>query len=240
MKAIILAAGMGTRLRPLTDNKPKGLVEVDGLPMVERQIINLREVGIEEIIVVTGYLSGQFNYLSEKYGVKLIHNDKYDVYNNLYTMYLVKDYLGDSYVLESDIHMNNNVIDINIEKSTYFGCKEKDFKNEWILCADKNGRINEIRVDSSEEDVILRGISYWTKEDGEFLARKIDEAVNKEGFDNLYWDDVVKDNVSNINLNLRVLNYNDAFEIDSIKDLEKVEALIKEEKNKGINLSDNN
>ncbi|MDY4251700.1 sugar phosphate nucleotidyltransferase, partial [Clostridium sp.] len=86
MRAIILAAGMGTRLRPLTNDTPKGLVKVKGISMIEREIENLREIGIDEIIVVTGYLKDKFNYLKDKYGVKLIHNDKYDVYNNLYTM----------------------------------------------------------------------------------------------------------------------------------------------------------
>lgn len=73
MRAILLAAGMGTRLRPLTLTTPKSLVEVNGKPMLERQIEFLREIEIDEIIVVTGYLNEKFKYLREKYGVKLIH-----------------------------------------------------------------------------------------------------------------------------------------------------------------------
>lgn len=91
MRAILLAAGMGTRLRPLTLTTPKSLTVVNGKPMLEQQIEFLREVGVEEIIVVTGYLAEKFAYLTDKYGVKLVHNDLYDVYNNIYTMYLVRD-----------------------------------------------------------------------------------------------------------------------------------------------------
>ncbi|MGE5627660.1 MAG: sugar phosphate nucleotidyltransferase, partial [Solirubrobacterales bacterium] len=69
MRAIILAAGMGTRLRPLTNNTPKSLVKVKGEPMAERQIRFLKEKGIEDIVVVTGYLNDKFDYLKEKYGV---------------------------------------------------------------------------------------------------------------------------------------------------------------------------
>lgn len=226
MRAIILAAGMGTRLRPLTNDTPKGLVKVKGLPMVEKEIRYLKEIGIKDIIVVTGYLKEKFNYLVDEYGVKLIHNDKYDIYNNLYTMYLVRKYLEDSYVLESDIYMSKNVLDANISKTTYFGAKEYNFENEWIFKVDKDNRIKEMYVGSSNEDIILRGISYWTKEDGKYIAKKIEETVNNSGFDNLYWDEVVIDNISDINIQLKVLNDNDVMEIDSVEDFKKVEEIL--------------
>ncbi|MDU5109855.1 MAG: NTP transferase domain-containing protein [Clostridium sp.] len=226
MRAIILAAGMGTRLRPLTDDTPKGLVKVKGLPMVEKEIRYLKEIGIDDIIVVTGYLKEKFNYLVDKYGVKLIHNDKYDIYNNLYTMYLVREYLEDTYVLESDIYMRKNVLDSNISKTTYFGAKEYNFENEWIFKADKDNRIKEMYVGSSEEDIILRGISYWTKEDGKYIAEKIEETVNNSGFDNLYWDEVVIANIADINIQLKVLNEHEVMEIDSIEDFKKVEEIL--------------
>ena len=62
MRAILLAAGMGTRLRPLTLDTPKSLIEVNGRPLLERQIEFLRERGVEEIIVVTGYLAKKDDY----------------------------------------------------------------------------------------------------------------------------------------------------------------------------------
>ena len=65
MRAILLAAGMGTRLRPLTLTTPKSLISVNGQPMLERQIEFLKEKGIDEIIVVTGYLNEKFEYLKE-------------------------------------------------------------------------------------------------------------------------------------------------------------------------------
>lgn len=105
MKAIVLAAGLGTRLRPITNDTPKSLVKVMGEAMAERQVRFLKERGIEDITIVTGYLAEKFDYLKEKYGVKLVFNDKYDKYNNIYTMYLVKDLLPDSYVIEGDIYI---------------------------------------------------------------------------------------------------------------------------------------
>ena len=72
MKAIILAAGLGTRLRPMTENTPKALVKVKEKPLVEYQIEFLKERGIDDIIIVVGYLKEQFDYLKEKYGVRLV------------------------------------------------------------------------------------------------------------------------------------------------------------------------
>ena len=66
--------------------------------MIERQIKFLHEKGIKDIIIVTGYLNESFDYLQEKYEVKLVHNDKYNEYNNLYTMYLVKEFLPNAFV----------------------------------------------------------------------------------------------------------------------------------------------
>lgn len=88
MKAIILAAGLGTRLRPMTENTPKALVKVNQKPLVEYQIEFLKERGIDDIIIVVGYLKEQFDYLKEKYGVRLVFNDKYADYNNFYSLYL--------------------------------------------------------------------------------------------------------------------------------------------------------
>jgi L-glutamine-phosphate cytidylyltransferase len=73
MRAILLAAGMGTRLRPLTLETPKSLIQVNGKPLLERQIEFLKEKGINEIIIVSGYLKEKFEYLIDKYEVKLVY-----------------------------------------------------------------------------------------------------------------------------------------------------------------------
>lgn len=242
MRAIILAAGMGTRLRPLTDNVPKGLVKVNGVSMVEKQVQYLKEAGIEEIIILTGYLKEKFNFLKEKYGVKLINNSKYDIYNNIYTMYLVRDYLQDAYVLEGDIYMNKNIIDTKIDKSTYFGGNEPNaFAKEWKFVTDDQGKIKNMEMIPGKNEVIFRGISYWTNEDGKYIGEKLQETVNSEGFENLYWDDVIKESINDINLYLRVVEEEDLLEVDSVFDLMNVEAILEAAAAKvGSNLDEEN
>ncbi|PFK38329.1 CTP--phosphocholine cytidylyltransferase [Bacillus cereus] len=223
MRAILLAAGMGTRLRPLTLTTPKSLVEVNGKPMLERQIEYLQEIGVEEIIVVTGYLAEKFDYLVDKYNVKLVHNDKYNVYNNIYTMYLVREYLQDAYVMDADVYLHRNIFIENPESSLYFSAKKDDFRNEWIIKHDENDKVYDIEIGDGDDDYILCGISYWSKEDGVHIVKKLEEVVDQEDFGELYWDNIVKDNIQDLNVHLYEIDSNDSFEIDSIEDLKKVE-----------------
>ncbi|HEK9101212.1 NTP transferase domain-containing protein [Bacillus pfraonensis] len=223
MRAILLAAGMGTRLRPLTLTTPKSLVEVNGKPMLERQIEYLQEVGVEEIIVVTGYLAEKFDYLIDKYNVKLVHNDKYNVYNNIYTMYLVREYLQDAYVMDADVYLHRNIFTRNPKSSLYFSAKKEDFRNEWIIKHDENRKVYDIEIGDGDDDYILCGISYWSKEDGVHIVKKLEEVVDQEDFTELYWDNIVKDNIQDLNVHLYKIGSNDSFEIDSIEDLKKVE-----------------
>ena len=72
--ALILAAGFGSRFVPLTFETPKGLLEVFGERMIERQIRQLREAGVENITIAVGYLKEKFEYLIDKYNVTLLYN----------------------------------------------------------------------------------------------------------------------------------------------------------------------
>jgi L-glutamine-phosphate cytidylyltransferase len=221
MRAIILAAGMGTRLRPLTYDTPKSLVKVAGEPMIERQIRFLKEKGIHEIIVVTGYLHEKFEYLKKRFGVTLIHNDKYDVYNNVYTMYLVREFLPDAFVTEADVFMTNNFIKTDdLSHSTYFAGLKHDFKQEWILKFDENENIYDIVIEDGT-DYIIAGVSYWTEKDGLLIKEKLEKSIENGHFKDLYWDNIVQENLANVNLKVTKVHSDDWFEIDSLEDLEK-------------------
>lgn len=226
MRAILLAAGMGTRLRPLTLKVPKSLIEVNNKPLLERQVEMLKEIGISEIIVLTGYLSEKFEYLTDKYGVKLIHNNKFDIYNNIYTMYLVKDYLKDSYVIDADVYINRNFLTRDLKKSTYFTANKIGFENEWKLHFDQNNKVKDITVESGN-GYILSGVSYWNGKDGGFISNKLAEKIEQGCFKDLYWDDIVKENLKKLDIEVLKIKNDDIFEIDNLEDLAKVNKLIK-------------
>lgn len=225
MKAIILAAGMGTRLRPLTLESPKPLVKVNGKPMIETQIECLMEKGIRDIKVAVGYLKEEFYYLTEKYNVELIYNDKYDMYNNIYTMYLLRDHLPDSYVIEGDVYLHNNFIDPDIKESTYFTFYRENFNNEFIFKFDENNKIYDMYV-GDNNGYILCGVSYWSLKDGNIIVKKLEETIDRGDFKSLFWDDVVMQNKEDLNMYIKKIDFNDCFEIDTEEDLKYSERCI--------------
>ena len=142
MKAIILAAGMGTRLRPLTDSRPKCLVELHGKPLIDYQIDTLRSAGIEDIHVVGGYLA----HMLERPGITLHVNPEFDTTNMVFTLFQAEKVLDS----ESDVIVSYG--DIVYEKSvldTVLGCKA-----DLCVAADKDWlRYWEARMDNPLDDV---------------------------------------------------------------------------------------
>ena len=114
MKALILAAGMGTRLGPLTDKIPKCLVPVNGVPIIARQIENLVDNGIREIYIVSGYKSDILeSVLKGSYPfVNIVLNANYGETNNMYSAYLTMDALyGNEFILmNGDVFFDESVI----------------------------------------------------------------------------------------------------------------------------------
>ena len=109
--ALIIAAGFGSRFVPLTFETPKGLLEVFGERMIERQIRQLHEVGITDITIAVGYLKEKFEYLIDKYQVKLLYNPEYASKNTLTTIYRARKVLAgkNMYILSSDNWLRDNM-----------------------------------------------------------------------------------------------------------------------------------
>ena len=146
IKAIILAAGVGSRIRPLTDNCPKSLLKINGKTILEMMLSHIKTCGINEVIFVLGYLQDQIkDYVKTKFPdliVQFITNEKYEVTNTGYSLMLTKDFVKNSTFIKFDADV---VFDINILKtliaSEYDNC----------LCIDKN-----INLDAEEIKVIIK------------------------------------------------------------------------------------
>lgn len=224
MNAIILAAGLGTRLRPLTDDRPKCMVEVGGTPMVERQIQFLHEAGIDDVTLVSGYMAESLEYLRGKYGVRIVPNLRYDMVNNIYSMYVVRELLGDTYVLEGDVYMHQNCIDPDITQSSYFA-RHIVYRNEWALKVDEENILQRVVVGDGE-GYIMSGISFWTKADAALIRRRIENVIDHEDYANLFWDNAVIDMISQLSP-IKVNEITGIYEIDTVAELKEVEKQIK-------------
>jgi CTP:phosphocholine cytidylyltransferase-like protein len=218
MRAILLAAGMGTRLRPLTDDIPKALVEVAGESLFARRLRQLREAGIREISVVTGYKSEAFAPWLGESDLEFVRNEHYFDRNNLWSMYLVRDRLPGCLVLECDVRAADGLIPAAPpERSCVFVGYRAGMRDEWRVSFDEADRVRSIDT-ASGSGWILTGMSYWTPKDGSLLGRLLEEEAADRASDALFWDDLYKRNLDAIHLEAKRIGEGDWVEIDSLED----------------------
>lgn len=220
-----MAAGYGTRLRPITLSTPKPLIKVNGIRMIESVIEALLKNNIREIYVVTGYLAEKFDFLEEKYPeVTLIYNPYYSKYNNISSLYVARDHLKDVIILDGDqIIKNDKILDPNFEKSGYNCVWSEGYTDEWLLKVEKNTIVSCSR-NGGEKGWRLYSISRWNQEDGQKLKVDLEYQFEVEKNYDIYWDDVALFcSPQNYDLGIREMNLDDVIEIDTIDELRLVD-----------------
>ena len=235
MNAIILVAGMGTRLYPLSKNIPKPLIKINNETFLERQIKFLQQADINNITLVTGYLSQKFQFLKNKYNINIVYNDKYNIYNNIYSLYLVKNLLDKTYILNGDIYYNNNPFINKFDKTTYISPKKLNFNNEWVISIDKNNKVRNIKISSGKNEYIICAGSYLNKENSLFLKNKLEEIyINKKTlFKTYFWDDIVVNNLKEMDdIYLYPLKDDDIYEVDTLYEYYTLKNLIEKMNNR--------
>lgn len=227
MNAIILAAGMGVRLRPLTDNRPKALVEVGGESFFERQVRLLRARGVHEITVVTGHAAEAFAPFHGRAGLTFVHNPHYHDRNNFYTMYLVRAALGDTIVLDGDVWLSEAVLDrVTADRSRWYVGHHDAARGEWFVETDAQGRVLEIQVRDGE-GYVLSGISYWTAADGAALRAEMERWFSHRDTTNLYWDDLPRALLGQLWVGATPIAPDDWIEVDTLEDHARLEAALR-------------
>lgn len=192
--AVILAAGSATRFIPLSLEQPKGLYEVRGERLIERQIQQLQEAGIHEITIILGYKKDMFAYLGEKYGVRLLFNPAYNVKNNIESLLVGKKSIGNSYICVCDSYFVENPFHQYEYRTFYAGYSTKTTENEMYAHIDAEGRI--LSMEKAEAGgLMLLGHAFWSKAFAErfFELAQADKDVGK--YDTLFWEWLVKDHL---------------------------------------------
>lgn len=224
-RAIIMAAGTGNRLNPITLTIPKPLVEVNGKRMIDTIIDGLLANGITEIHVVVGYLKEQFYCLLEKYpDLHFIDNPYYNECNNIASLYVAREYIDDVIILDGDQLVNDiNALSPEFEHSGYNAVWTDEPTKEWLMSL-QNGIVCDCSRNGGKCGWKLYSVSRWSREDGEKLRRQLEIEFEKNKNRQIYWDDVpMFCYPEEYKLGIRKMRDGDVVEIDTAKELVEVD-----------------
>lgn len=186
-RAIILAAGFGMRTTPVNGESAKGLLEINGEPLIERLIKQLHEVKVQEIYIVVGFMKEKYEYLIDEYNIKLVVNPEYATKNNLHSLKLVSQYLENAYIIPCDVWCESNP----------FSSPEL---YSWYMVSDANDIKSSVRVNRKWELVTVTdysggnqmiGISYLLNGDSKVVCERLKQLCQERRYDGAFWEETL-------------------------------------------------
>lgn len=187
--AIIMAAGTASRFIPLSVECPKGLLDVKGEVLIERQIRQLKEAGIDDVTVIVGYKAEMFKYLATKYGVDIVNNEDYYRYNNTSSIIKVVDRLSNTFICSSDNYFSKNVFLEESAQSYYSALYAKGSTDEYCLSVDEYDNIIDVAVGGYDSWYMV-GHVYFSNDFSEVFSKILVSEYDKEETKQGYWEDV--------------------------------------------------
>ncbi len=224
-RAIFIAAGFGTRLVPITFNTPKPLVRVHGVRIIDRLIDACLEAGINEIIIVRGYLGELFDQLLYKYPmIRFLENPVYNEANNISSALVARYMLSNAYVFEADLLISNPSIIRKYHYTSDFLAIKKERSDDWCFRV-KDGVILEEKVGGEGRDIWqMVGISYWNEADGHKLSQDIADVYASPGGKERYWEQVpLVYRKEHYQVAVRECHDEDIVEIDTFNELKAID-----------------
>ena len=224
--AIIMAAGTASRFAPISYETPKALIDVRGEILIERQICQLKEAGIPQIVVVVGYKKELFNYLEDKYGVVIVENEEYLFRNNNGSIFAAKEFLGNSYICSSDNYFMENPFERIVEESYYAAVFSEDEIKEWCMTTDEQGYINKVEIGGHNSWYML-GHAFWTKEFSEVFLSILEKVYYLPETRDAFWETIFMQNLDVLKMQMRKYPSDYIFEFDTLDELREFDSSYK-------------
>lgn len=237
--AIFLAAGLGSRLRPITDEHPKCMTELNNTTILENALTQLHDIGVEKVVIVIGYKG---DYIIDAIGatykglsIEYIWNHQYDSTNSMYSLWLARQTLEQgAYILEGDIFFGKDFSELMEQGESGRSCWLLDPFNEEssgsMSITDPDGRINEIKIVRESLKNIpsnyfkSTGVLRLGADYGKKLSGWLSDAVNEQNT-NVYFDLIIAKHINEAPLYALNVSKTKWFEIDDLLDLRKAEKL---------------
>lgn len=216
--AVIMAAGMSSRFAPLSYEKPKGLLVVKNEVLIEREIKQLHEAGIDDITVVVGYMKEKFFYLEEKFGVKIVVNEDYYRYNNTSTLIRVVDQLSNTYICSSDNYFVDNVFEPYVYRAYYAAVYAAGKSDEYCLTTAPDGRIKAVSIGGENAWYMLGHVYFdrsFSDKFKEILVREYASAITREQL----WENLYMRYIDQLVLYIKKYSSKKVKEFDTLEDL---------------------
>jgi iron(III) transport system permease protein len=218
-KAIIIAAGFGSRMAPVTLDTPKPLVKVNGTRILDTLLDALYAKGIKTIYIVRGYKGEQFDALLDKYPtVKFIENPLYNESNNISSIYMAKDLIDRCYICEADLIVSNPAVITKYQYTTNYLSTYVKETDDWCFWM-KGIYINKVGIGGENVEQMI-GISYWNEKDSAKLREDVAKVFDSRGGKENYWDNVpLKICKKDFKIEIRECERKDVTEIDNYSEL---------------------
>lgn len=217
--AVILAAGYGLRMVPINLSTPKAFLQIHGEPLIERLIRQLHEVGVRDITIVVGFMKERFDYLIDAYGVQLLVNPAYPEKNNLSSLALAADRIGNTYILPADLWCDRNPFR-RIELTSWYMVSD-------LVDNDSDVRVNRrmelVRAPKGAGGNAMIGIAYLTGADAASLRERILEMNGSGRHDEDYWEAGLYDGDDKMMILARMTPADETVEINTYEQLRELD-----------------
>lgn len=216
--AVILAAGLSRRLAPISYEQPKGLLNVRGEVLIERQIEQLKAASIEDIIVVVGYKKELFFYLEDKYDVSIVVNEEYATRNNNSSIMAVRDRLANTYICSSDDYFIENPFRPYVWKSYYAAQYAEGLTEEWCMETGAGQRIVQVNIGGADAWYMI-GQVYFDRDFSQHFIEILEAEYDLPATAPKLWEQIYVDHIDEFDMRMKKYPAGSIFEFDFLDEV---------------------